>query len=1249
MKITSTLILLLFVCAAITGHTQEPVLLPDKVAINIAAPAAASLSSGNAVVVVQVNDTLGGGENRYKGLFNIGTADNRPLLYLFPQNRYSSHFNIRTDGNAVYSNDPDRVTGAQNLPLLLDPKKLSDGTITCSYRVGNITVEQRVKPEQYTPNTGAILIKYVITNNDISTRQVGLLLFLDTFVGVDFARVATRFDYSRIERDYSPPLIPDYFQAFESDNPALPGLVAQGTLVGREAIRPDLVIIGDVFTLRRVQWDYTLTNPFYNDSGVILRWNERRLAPGDSLVIVTYYGRGDVSTSPVGSLVLNVTSPNRLEAVAGQLTPNPFDINLIVLNRGSVTATGIQATLNLPQGLTLVSGDFATKAMADLPRDQVGTASWKVLAQCPAVDDTLEFNVNVAASNLPANSVSREIILTSCAASLPNFTLTASPPSDTVVAGQAASYTVRLQPSGGFASNVSLSLFPTIPGVAPPTFTPVSINAATPSTLTLQTTTSVAPGSYNFIIAGAGGGLTRSDTVALVVLAGPDEVAPFTINHNPARGARNVPLDTDIIVEVRDANPGVDSSRITIAVAGVTIKPQIAGAPQAYTLRYKPATPFRDNQTVQVRINARDLAAPPNVMPEDIYSFTTVRDSLPPFTLDHFPARNATQVPIDTKIEMRLRDLLAGVDLNTIVMRINGVAVNPVMTGDSREHLLSYQPPANFQLNDTVRIQIEATDLASTPNRTIENYFFITIRDVNPPFTINHNPARNATNVPTNSAIAVEVRDDLAGVRLSSIVMRVNGQIINPIVTGDQFSYLLSYPLPPEITQNDTVRVSIDAADLAVPLNKMQTDSYFFLLAKVKDNSPPFATGHRPAKGATNVPLDTDIRIEVRDELAGVERNSLTVQVDGQLVQPTITPIPPGFLLQYKPAQNFRYNAAVQVVVRARDLAQPANVMTPDTLRFSTIRDVEPPFTTDHQPAKGSANASPNTNIALHVRDLVAGVDLSAIVMTVNGSTVSPAITGVLPDYKVEYDPPGNFAPGDTVSVSIAAQDLSFPPNVMARETYAFVIGQELPDLAVTSLRPVGTFFVGLRGEVIGEIANAGSVDASRDFSVQFRVDGGTPKDTTFNRLAAGVRATLRLPIRFQTTGTHEVELVVDAGDKIREVTEANNSQKLVVQISQSPALASRLIARPNPFTPNNDGYNDQIEFDYAGLSLQNPSLQIFDANGIPVWSSHNGAGGRFIWNGRDDRGREVLPGVYLYSVRDRGNNVASGYVVVAR
>jgi spore coat polysaccharide biosynthesis protein SpsF (cytidylyltransferase family) len=1251
MKTVSTQFFLLFLCAATVLNAQQKFLPQAGDSGELAQLAGRSIRSGNAVVVVQVNDTLGSsGLNPFKGLFNIGTADDKPLLGFFPQEQYFSHFNVRIDG-VVYSNNPNR-TGAQALLLRSNPALLPDGTITCSYQASRVIIEQQLTPEQYSPTTGAIRIKYIITNQDAAPHQVGLLLLLDTFViKTDEARVATRFDYSRIERQYRAPLqiIPDYFQAFENDNPASPGVVAQGTLAGREAVRPDLLIIGNWSTLSSVQWDYTLQNPFYNDSAVLLRWNETPLLQNESRVITTYYGIGDVNIKP-GTLALSLTAPNRLEPFASQLSPNPFEINLLVVNTGSAAATGVQATLNLPPGLALASGESASKpiAPADLNASQIGTVSWKVLAQCPAADDSLDFRVDVKSTNSLANSVSRKIFIPSCAA----FKLAVSPLSQTVRAGQAATYAINMRPSGGFAGNIRLSLLPAPPSGIMATFSRSNIDANTPATLTLQTAPALSPGNYSFVIVGEGGGLARNEIISLMVQAEPpvDKSPPFTTNHNPARGSRNIPLDTDIKVEVRDADPGVDLTSVTLAVNDTIVTPQISGAPQAYTLRYQPATPFRDNQTVQVRITARDLAILPNIM-HDSYVFTTVRDSLPPFTLDHFPARGASQVPVDTKIEVRVRDLLAGVDGNSIVMRINGNSVNPAITGDSREYFLSFQPPTSFRRNDTVRAQIEAGDLASTPNRmAVDRYMFFTqtdIKDTSPPVVVNHAPAPRATAVAPNTTISFELRDDLSGIDSASVVMKVNGATVRPSLQRRPNGYLVSYKPATPFALNDTVRVSVEARDRAAPPNVMPVENFYFVTQR--DVIPPFAANHRPAKDATNVPLETDIRVEVRDELAGVDRASLTMQVNGQLVQPAITPILQGFVLQYQPAQNFRYNSTVQVVVRGRDLARPANEMPADTLRFATVRDVEPPFTTDHQPAKSAADAPANTNIVLHARDLIAGVDLASMRMTVNETPVSPTVSGNPQNYKLEYDPPQNFSAGDTVRVSFTAQDLSFPPNVMPRENYFFVVQEQLPDLAATSLRPVGTLFVGLQGEVVGEIMNTGSIEVNRAFNVLFRVDGGTQKDTTFSKLAAGECATLRLPLRFQTTGTHEIELIVDAGDNIREVTEANNSQKLVVQISQAPAIASRLIVRPNPFTPNNDGFNDQVEFDYAGLGLRNPSLQIFDANGIAVWSSNSPAAGRFRWNGRDDRGREVIPGVYLYTLRDQGNNVASGYVVVAR
>ncbi|MDZ7343456.1 MAG: hypothetical protein ONA90_02960, partial [candidate division KSB1 bacterium] len=348
------------VCASATLDAQPILTAQDKGDKLLWHPAAASIRSGNAVIAVQVNDTLGGIFNPHKGLFNIGTADNRPLLFKFPQELYTSYLNVRVDGT-VHSNNP-FLTNVQTLPAASNPERLSDGTIICSYRVGNIAIEQRLKPEQYTSLTGAIRIQYLITNNDVSTHQIGLLLLLDTNINdKDDARVWTSFGYRQGEHHFVSPMMPDYFQAFERTDLDSTGLVAQGTLVGGEAVRPDLLVISDWNFLNDVVWDYTPQQlPFYNDSAVLLRWNEQRLAAGEKRLITTYYGLGDVSTQS-GPLTLTLTAPTRLDAIAGQLTPNPFDVNLIVQNNGFVAATDLRATLILPRGLELPIGESASK------------------------------------------------------------------------------------------------------------------------------------------------------------------------------------------------------------------------------------------------------------------------------------------------------------------------------------------------------------------------------------------------------------------------------------------------------------------------------------------------------------------------------------------------------------------------------------------------------------------------------------------------------------------------------------------------------------------------------------------------------------------------------------------------------------------------------------------------------------------------------------------------------------------------
>jgi hypothetical protein len=116
--------------------------------------------------------------------------------------------------------------------------------------------------------------------------------------------------------------------------------------------------------------------------------------------------------------------------------------------------------------------------------------------------------------------------------------------------------------------------------------------------------------------------------------------------------------------------------------------------------------------------------------------------------------------------------------------------------------------------------------------------------------------------------------------------------------------------------------------------------------------------------------------------------------------------------------------------------------------------DTSAPTTSGHSPAKNATGVPANTNISLHVLDSGDGVNRSSIVMTVNGQTVTPTITGSPADYTVSYNPPVDFSPGQTVTVTLDASDLHNPPNVMPKESYSFTVAADTkPPAAPKSLR----------------------------------------------------------------------------------------------------------------------------------------------------------------------------------------------------
>ena len=102
----------------------------------------------------------------------------------------------------------------------------------------------------------------------------------------------------------------------------------------------------------------------------------------------------------------------------------------------------------------------------------------------------------------------------------PDFSIAATPDSQTVLQGSGATYTVNVAAFSGFSGTVTLSASG-LPVGATATFSPATITGSGTSTLTINTLTSTPVGTSTLTISGVSGSTSHSTTVSLVVTAPP--------------------------------------------------------------------------------------------------------------------------------------------------------------------------------------------------------------------------------------------------------------------------------------------------------------------------------------------------------------------------------------------------------------------------------------------------------------------------------------------------------------------------------------------------------------------------------------------------------------------------------------------------------------------------------------------------------------------------------------------------------
>lgn len=160
----------------------------------------------------------------------------------------------------------------------------------------------------------------------------------------------------------------------------------------------------------------------------------------------------------------------------------------------------------------------------------------------------------------------------------------------------------------------------------------------------------------------------------------------------------------------------------------------------------------------------------------------------------------------------------------------------------------------------------------------------------------------------------------------------------------------------------------------------------------------------------------------------------------------------------------------------------------------------------------------------------------------------------------------------------------------------------------------------------------------------------------------------------FQAVNPYQISISSKTGGYNPQRVDAKRNDQVdawsIVTVGVPERLIIRAKAEPNPFTPNGDGKNDvtNLQFflgnigepnNFVGNQTRKLTIKIYDMNGRLVRDLYDSYDKAFAfisdnaipWDGRDNGGAVVRPGVYLYQIyvdSDNGGETATKTVVVA-
>ncbi|MEW6201034.1 MAG: hypothetical protein AB1546_03600 [bacterium] len=344
--------------------------------------------------------------------------DNKILIYGRPR-PWTSFTTVRVDGvDYVFGGTTRKRSGrsAKYGEVIEQPHVEGTNAVVTKFRIAGLEVTQRLEIAGGLESglLDSVKITYGIRNTDDKQHRVGLRIMLDTLLGTnDGAPFKVGENNITTETRLAGDGIVDYWVAFDSlENP---GVVARGTLKGEGLTRPDEVIFANwgkfadnVFDAPFAEGQsFTREGEEEMDSAIALYWNESEIHPGAEHRFVTMYGIdylhvvGDTLTLGANpylgkwSTAKNQIRPRTLYAYVGNLSDFEFK--------------DVKVSLELPDGVSLVRGESATREIGVLASGEERTVGWRIV---PVAFRGGDQKIRIEARSAEVESVKMDTVVT---------------------------------------------------------------------------------------------------------------------------------------------------------------------------------------------------------------------------------------------------------------------------------------------------------------------------------------------------------------------------------------------------------------------------------------------------------------------------------------------------------------------------------------------------------------------------------------------------------------------------------------------------------------------------------------------------------------------------------------------------------------------------------------------------------------------------------------------------------------------